>query len=684
MKHLWPALLCGVLAASPAAPAGPESNTPFAQEREVFPAARGLNRLEVDVTLLSASRSREGDRLLSDLRFFTAAGTEVPYLLIEPRAPSPDELPARLFAVAPTKKESGVEADLGKAELIDRLTVTGIPSPFMKRVRLEGSGDRARWTLLEDEATLFDLPQEKLSRTTLDFPPGIFRYLRLTWDDASSARVPMPRTLRARRADRRSPAPPFSVTVPFEKRASEPGVSRYHVRLPAARLPIRALELIVSGGNVLRAARISEARLAGSQLVPTELGSAMLRRAVRGELIADEMLIPLAAPAEAGLDLEVEDGSNAPLPLTGIRARFAPLPRIVFESADGAPLVARTGRENVNAPRYDLEATRESLQDSIDDLAAARWGVARTLTGPSPASIATGVGDGAPIDVTLFPVVRQIPVSPPGLTALKLDVALLSATERLSGIRIATTDGRQVPYLLETLAEPLSLELAPLAPIAAPPARRSDSADPAGASSTFYRVKKPYRSLPEARLVIETPSRVFTRHALLLVDTPLPRGEERDAGMTTIADALWSHADPDSPAPALTLTMPGRQRGDLTLAIDDGDNAPLALQKPRLLLTSYRLRFFRKEGQMLRLLAGATGVDAPRYDLALLAPRLLGAAATEISLDSTGAAPSGPTLEATSRKVFWGILAGAVAILLALMVRLVGSPGVDGGGSKEP
>ncbi len=76
-------------------------------------------------------------------------------------------------------KTSGFEIDLGQAIVIDRVRVDGITSPFLKRVRLEGSGDRARWTLLVDEGTLFDLPAERLVQTELAFRPGAYRYVRL-------------------------------------------------------------------------------------------------------------------------------------------------------------------------------------------------------------------------------------------------------------------------------------------------------------------------------------------------------------------------------------------------------------------------------------------------------------------------------------------------------------------------
>jgi hypothetical protein len=107
------------------------------------------------------------------------------------------------------------------------------------------------------------------------------------------------------------------------------------------------------------------------------------------------------------------------------------------------------------------------------------------------------------------------------------------------------------------------------------------------------------------------------------------------------------------------------------LLVDDGDNAPLAITSAKLLVPAWRLRFFHPGGA-LQLLYGARDVGAPRYDLALLAPRLRAAPAKELAL-STGAADAGPIAEPgqENRLVFWIVLAVAVAALLGLLGRLL-------------
>jgi hypothetical protein len=80
---------------------------------------------------------------------------------------------------------------------------------------------------------------------------------------------------------------------------------------------------------------------------------------------------------------------------------------------------------------------------------------------------------------------------------------------------------------------------------------------------------------------------------------------------------------------------------------------------------------------VLQLLYGAKDVGAPRYDLALLAPRLRAAPAKEIAALATGAVDAGPAAEPgqQGRLVFWIALAVAVAALLALLGKLLAKGG---------
>jgi hypothetical protein len=207
---------------------------------------------------------------------------------------------------------------------------------------------------------LFDLPAERLVQTELAFRPGAYRYVRLSWDDTRSGRLPKPDLASVREVRNAIPPPPLTTALTFERRPSEPGLGQFRVRLPAARLPIVALDVDIAGTRILRAARVYEPHLIGGQVVPTQLGAGVLRRVVQDETTASAIRIPIASPEEPLLDLVIDEGNNPPSEIRSITAVFAELPWIYFESTADT-VIARYGNATLKAPRYDLEALRQTL-----------------------------------------------------------------------------------------------------------------------------------------------------------------------------------------------------------------------------------------------------------------------------------------------------------------------------------
>jgi len=277
---------------------------------------------------------------------------------------------------------------------------------------------------------------------------------------------------------------------------------------------------------------------------------------------------------------------------------------------------------------------------------------------------------GAPIEVGEFRFARGIRQESPGLASLTLDTAVLAhCAVTLGDLRIVDSSGRQVPYVLERRDEPLSLPLGKLT-------RAASKGGPAGLSR--YTLRLPYATLPASRLLLSTRAQVFEREVRLLQ----PAGPERNAAEERVLAALpWRNADPDTPAPPLAFELPASAGDRFEIAIDEGDNAPLPLDAPKLLLPSYRLRYFppAEGGTHLQLLYGRPGLGPPRYDLALFTARLLGDRAHEVSLLPEPKPGAVRDVAAVPKTVFWAALGGAVVALLALLARLLRAPA--GGGA---
>jgi uncharacterized protein DUF3999 len=654
----------------------------FRFERNVQ-AVPGAQRLAVDVPLLVGSqpftvstaaagtyeeRRRFAAGGLGDLRLFDASGREVPYLLVPPPALPEIWVSGRVLPIAATKKTSGFEADFDQPTALDRIRIDGLRPPFLKRVTIEGSGDRSRWTVLVAQGTLFDLPDQRLQQLDFALPPGTYQYIRATWDDTNSALVAAPSAVRARVVVAQAPrAVPLTLTLPAERISSEPGRSRYRIRLPGARLPIVGIEPQLDAPYVLRPASISESRLADARLVPTTLGRGTLRRVARDDLTASSTVVPINSPIEPELDLIIEDGDNPPLALTKVVASFAELPWIYFES-EGGTVVARWGDRRLSAPAYDLEAARPSI--GIGALPDATWGEVRSLTPATAPSGTTPIPNtGAPLDVDRFRYSRPIPAGDPGLIAVPLDAAVLAHSTGIrtgfADVRIADAAGRQVPYILESRDEPMILDLA-LEKRDPPRSRASASRSPA---TSYYRVRLPYAGLPSWRLALTTTASVFDRRVTLAAERPADP-QHRDEWLDVLTAGRWVHADRDRPAPALMLNVLRSEGTDVLLIVDEGDNSALPIASSRLLLPSFRVRLFREAGTSLRLLYGRDDLGPPSYDLALLAASVLGVAAREVAAAPEQSAESA-TMAIASPRVFWSVLIVAVVILLIVLGRLI-------------
>ena len=282
-----------------------------------------------------------------------------------------------------------------------------------------------------------------------------------------------------------------------------------------------------------------------------QLGTGTLSRVVRAGVHASNMRIAISPPTESEIHLLIDDGSNPPLEIIRVSALMAELPVIFFESGGGA-MIARYGNRTMQAPAYDLEALRTSIDPA--KLPDAAWGEARAVI-ERPASPAPPLGlePGSVLDATGFRFVRRLAGAAAGLVALQLDGGVLANSAgpqaRFSDVRVLDAGNRQIPYLVERRDEPLEVAL-PLAP--AVDAKAAELKTVPGQQRSIYRVSLPHHRLPASTLVLDTSARVFQRTVQVGFERS-PDRRHRDAWFDVRSTSVWQHVDQQTAAPALSV-----------------------------------------------------------------------------------------------------------------------------------
>ena len=255
---------------------------------------------------------------------------------------------------------------------------------------------------------------------------------------------------------------------------------------------------------------------------------------------------------------------------------------------------------------------------------------------------------------------------------MPLDAAVLAhsrgAGRQFEDVRVVDDSGRQIPYLVEHLAEPLSLDLE----LTSFAGKAAELRSTEGRHRSTYLAALPYPQLPNATLVFDTSARVFTRRVAVGIERPADRNR-RDPWFEVFANRTWTHTDQETPPPSLSIPLGTTTSERIVVAVDEGDNSALPITKARLLLPAYRIRFYHP-GRPLRLVYGHDAASLPRYDLALLATQVMGAEAKEIAAAPvSGEGTSGAAAPLVTPRFFWAALAVAVLIIGGVIVRSVRS-----------
>lgn len=595
---------------------------------------------------------------LGDLRIVDPAGQEIAFAVVRAGRPPVQSGPAKSFRsqLGATSTQIVVECDAAPAEL----TLLTPETEFVKRARIETSADGRTWQSSQDDVPFFrQAGTEQLSLRT-DTP-----FVRIILDDTRSRPAPFT----GARVTPLLPPPADTQPVPVRiaRRDEYAGETVLTLELAAAHGPLDELTLTTPERLFTRRVTVGTRELKDSSAVERALAAGtILRGAVPTKSPAwTSVTLGFDAPSRELL-VHIANGDSPPLAITGVALSRLKI-RLRFDAGVAGEYALLSGHAQVPKPRYDI--ARLSLE-KMESTAAPILQPGPLTTTPgyrAPDALAGASLLGAPLDPAAWMYRKTVRLERGGVHQLELDAEVLAhALPGLEDLRLLR-DGAQVPYLIErpALSHALTLPLVP-------------ASDPARPRIGRWELTLPYAGLPLRPLTITSPTALFQRQLQVFEKITDDRGNTQER---TLAFVSWSRTPGENAQQSQTLIVPLNgvpATNKLIIETDNGDNPPLALSGAQASLPVVRL-LFKADAGSLALYYGNRATVAPRYDLALMAGQVL---AAEKSV--AGLAPAEKlhgdgwqrTMFASGRGgiLFWGVLALVVAVLLAVVAKLLPKP----------
>lgn len=619
--------------------------------------AAGLVRVALPPATLDAARFG-----LEDVRLLDSAGQEVPFLIDTPAPQPAARRRPKTFRATLEPPTTTLLLETGMTQPIGTAVLETSARNFIKAARVEGSHDGKKWEPLAAGLPVFRRPEGAM-RLHVEFPPGVWEFLRVTLDDRRSEAVPF---TGAELLGEKTGTPSVPVSASIKSRDESPGVTRLAIDLGAAHLRLVSLTLETPEPLFSRTVTLA---------VPTVFEDGIREQPIAdGAIYRESIDDTTAAQLTVGIErtigsrellVLIRNQDSPPLAVTAVRVERRPVHLVFFARAPG-PFRLLTGHRQCPAPSYDLAALASRLKDA----AAADLTPGPLTANPDYRAPETlpGLGESAaPLDPAPWKHRQLVQLAQSGVQQLELDLNVLSRTRAPFADLRLVRDGRQVPYLIErtSIARALPLPVTP-------------ANDPKAPRSSRWSLKLPQPALPITRLAFSSATPLFARELRLWEEVADSRGDKypRELGR-----ASWQRR-PGGPATDIVLDLTQPPLTDtLFLGTDNGDNPAIDIANVRVFYPATRLVFKATPdaAQPLHLCYGNPAATPPSYDLRLVASELLAAERHPAALGA-GEAGKNPTLLESAalsgalRYVFWAILTLVVLGLLFVLARLLPAP----------
>lgn len=631
------------------------------QHRQPFEvAAPGLVRVSPTAASFDSAGAQQ-----EDFRIVDPAGNEAAFFADTPPA-STDRV------LAPPSFSAKLEADATRVVVATgtKVALASIslktPAPFFVRAAsVEISDDGAQWTLLDQGLPVF----RQWGAEKLDLPLGghTAAYVRVTITERHGP--PLPFTGADLFIKAGPPPALVEVGAQISRRDEFAGETVLTLALEAQHVPLAALEISSGDPLFMRRVTVSVREVNGAISNERLVSSGTIYRvALDGSPARSQLEIPLHfTPATREVLVHIQNGDSPPLGVDRVIAKRRDL-RLAFAARAAGKYWLLSGNPQVAAPRYDLAAFADELHatKAVD----VTPGPIEATPGYHPRESlgSTAIPDvpltGTPIDATDWTRRKSITLTRSGIQELELNPAILAKTKSdFADLRLLR-DGNQIPYILEqpALARALSVT-----PVASPDAKHP--------SVSVWQLHLPQKGFPLRRLVLSSPTPLFQREFRVFEKIT---NAESGAYEITLASGEW-HRTPDASVPeSRVLEIPQRTHTDtLWIETDNGDNPPITLGPVQVIYPVVRLIFKTESTDGFALAYGNPAANAPRYDLSLVAAKLLTSPRAVANVDDAEAESSGarkPFAGLNGGYVFWMALGLVVIVLLVVVAKLLPKP----------
>jgi hypothetical protein len=191
---------------------------------------------------------------------------------------------------------------------------------------------------------------------------------------------------------------------------------------------------------------------------------------------------------------------------------------------------------------------------------------------------------------------------------------------------------------------------------------------------SVWRLTLPQSGLPLRRLGLSSATPLFQRQIRIYEKLTDADGRVFE---NTLASGGWNRTPEPGVPETRDFALSDRLRTNtLWIETDNGDNPAIALGAVRVVHPVVRLIFKTTETEGFSLAFGNPAVVAPRYDLSLVAVKLLTSSRNLAQLAAGGTTVTAKPAFAgiDGGYIFWGALALVVIVLLVVVAKLLPKP----------